>query len=95
MWSLDSIDWRAVRSGAVDGEDPLFYLVAAASFVEITTDLYTRNLIDQFSDDAEIANWLAQHWLPDELQHGQALRRYVQTAWPDFEWDRVYRSFLD
>ena len=94
-WSMDSIDWRAVRSGAVGGEDLLFYLVTAASFVEITTNLYTQNLIDQFSEDAEIATWLAQHWLPEELQHGQALRRYVQIAWPDFEWDRVYRSFLE
>jgi hypothetical protein len=94
-WSLDSIDWHAVRSGAVDGSDPLFYLIAAASFVEITTHLYTQNLIEQFSENAEISTWLAQHWLPEELQHGQALRRYVQIAWPDFEWDRVYRSFLD
>ena len=44
-WSLDSIDWRAVPRGAANPEDPLFYLVAAASFMEITTDLYTRNLI--------------------------------------------------
>ena len=94
-WSLDSIDWRAVRGGAVNDEDPIFYLVAAASFIEITTDLYTQNLIEHFSENPEIATWLTQHWLPEELQHGQALRRYAQTAWPDFDWDRVYRSFLD
>ena len=66
-WSLDSIDWHAVRSGAVDGEDPLFYLVAAASFIEITTDLYTQNLIDQFSENAEIASWLARRWLAGRI----------------------------
>jgi hypothetical protein len=94
-WSLDSIDWRAIRSEAVAEPEALFYLVAAASFMEITTDRYTRNLIDQFSGDDEITSWLEQHWLPEEIQHGHALRRYVQTAWPGFAWDQVYESFLD
>jgi hypothetical protein len=94
-WSLDSIDWRAIRSDSVGEPEALFYLVAAASFMEITTDRYTRNLIDQFFDDDEITSWLEQHWLPEEIQHGHALRRYVQIAWPDFEWDRAYDSFLE
>jgi hypothetical protein len=94
-WSLDSIDWRAIRSEAVGEPDSLFYLVAAASFVESTTDRYTRNLIDQFCGDDEITCWLERHWLPEELQHGQALRRYVLIAWPSFDWDRVYESFLE
>jgi ferritin-like protein len=94
-WSLDSIDWRAIRSEAVAEPETLFYLVAAASFMEITTDRYTRNLIDQFFGDDEITSWLEQHWLPEEIQHGHALRRYVQIAWPDFAWERVYGSFLE
>jgi|SRR5580700_5748520 hypothetical protein len=94
-WTLDSIDWRAIRSDAVAEPDSLFYLVAAASFMEITTDRYTRNLLDQFFDDDEITSWLERHWLPEEIQHGHALRRYVQIAWPDFDWDRVYESFLE
>jgi len=93
-WSLDSIDWNAVRSGTVDEPEALFYLVAAASFMESTTDRYTRNLIDQFAGDDEVTSWLEEHWLPEEMQHGHALRRYVQIKWPDFEWDRVYESFL-
>jgi Fatty acid desaturase len=93
-WSLDSINWRAIRRNASVEPDALFYLVAAASFMESTTDRYTRNLIDQFSGDDEITSWLERHWLPEELQHGHALRRYVQIAWPNFEWDRVYASFL-
>jgi hypothetical protein len=94
-WSLDSIDWRAIRSDLLNDEsDVLFYLVAASSFLESTTDRYTANLVAQFRGDDEITAWLEQHWLPEELQHGRALRRYMQIAWPDFEWDRVYRSFL-
>jgi rubrerythrin len=93
-WSLDSIDWQALRHDAVVGNEAIFYMIAAASFVEATTDLYTRNLIDYFADDEEITEWLETHWLPEELQHGQALRRYVQLAWPDFDWDSVYTKFV-
>jgi hypothetical protein len=95
QWSLDDIDWRAIEVGSGDESEMLFYLVAAASFMESTTDRYTQNLIGQFSDDEEITEWLEQHWLPEEAQHGLALRRYVQLAWPDFDWDRVYAEFLD
>jgi hypothetical protein len=93
-WSLDSIDWAALRHDTVADNEAIFYLIAAASFVEATTHLYTRNLIDYFADDDEITAWLETHWLPEELQHGQALRRYVQLAWPDFDWDEVYRGYL-
>jgi hypothetical protein len=94
-WSLDSIDWHAIQSDAARKSEALFYLVAAASFIESTTDRYTRNLIDQFHGDGEITSWLERHWLPEEIQHGHALRRYVQIAWPNFEWARVYESFLE
>ncbi len=93
-WSLDSFDWNAIDPTRWGERDGMFYMVAAASFMEITTDRYTRNLIDKFAGDDEVTEWLGQHWLPEELQHGEALRRYVTTAWPDFEWDRVYAAFL-
>jgi rubrerythrin len=93
-WSLDSIDWPALRHDLVVDNDALFYLIAGASFVEATTDLYTQNLIDYFNGDDEITDWLEDHWLPEELQHGRALRHYVRLAWPDFDWDGVYEEFL-
>ena len=93
-WSLDSIDWRTLRHDAVADNEALFYLIAAASFIEATTDLYTENLLGYFAADEEITVWLRAQWLPEELQHGQALRRYVQLAWPDFDWDGVYEKFL-
>jgi hypothetical protein len=68
--------------------------VASASFVEITSDVYTRNLVEFFHGDAEITDWLEHSWESEELQHGQALKRYVETAWPDFDWDGAYRTFL-
>jgi hypothetical protein len=94
-WRLDSLDWDAVRPpGGADGER-LFYMLAAASFMEITTDRYTSNLVERFSGDPEIALWLQEHWLPEELQHGEALRRYVGVAWPEYDWERDYAGFID
>jgi hypothetical protein len=94
-WPLDSLDWQAISSSPARESETLFYLVTAASFIESTTDRYTANLIAQFRGDDEITSWLEQQWLPDEMQHGHALRGYVQIVWPNFNWDRVYTSFLD
>jgi hypothetical protein len=93
-WTLDDIEWSSLRRDLVANNEPLFYLIASASFVEAATDLYTQNLVDYFAADDEITGWLKAHWLPEELQHGQALRRYVQEAWPDFDWDGAYQRFL-
>lgn len=93
-WKLDDIDWSSLRRDLIAGNEAIFYLVTTASFVEAATDLYTQNLVDYFSADDEITGWLKAYWLPEELQHGKALRRYVQLAWPDFDWDGVYAKFL-
>jgi rubrerythrin len=94
-WSIDDIPWHAVDRAAIAHSEEFFYLVASASFMEWTTDLYTRNLIDFFAGDEDVTLWLERHWLPEELQHGRSLRRYVETAWPEFDWPSVYRSFVD
>jgi rubrerythrin len=94
-WSLDDIPWEAVRRDLVGDHEPLFYMLAAASLMESATDLYTANLIEYFADDAEITSWLKNYWLPEELQHGRALRRYVETAWPDFPWNQVRDGFIE
>jgi hypothetical protein len=94
-WSVDTIDWAAIRCDlAGSASDMLFYLVAASSFLEATTERYTANLVAQFRGDDEITGWLEQYWLPEELQHGRVLRRYVEAVWPSFPWDRVYDAFL-
>jgi hypothetical protein len=93
-WTLDDIDWSSLRRDLVADNEAIFYLVASASFVEAATDLYTQNLVDYFSGDDEITAWLKGHWLSEELQHGKALRRYVELAWPEFDWAGVYEGFL-
>ena len=70
-----------------------FFLISTASFVEITTDLYTSNLTAHYAGDDEVTVWLHEHWQPEELQHGAALKRYVKTVWPSFDWDLAYQNF--
>jgi hypothetical protein len=94
-WSLDDIPWHAIRRDAVAHSDAWFYLLASASLMESGTDLYTENLIDFFAGDAEITAWLENYWLPEELQHGRALRRYVEVAWPQFDWEPARHRFVE
>ena len=93
-WSLDDIPWHEIRRDALMQTRGFFYLVTSASLMESATDLYTKNLIDYFADDQEVTSWLEKYWLPEELQHGEALRRYVQVAWPNFDWEPVRERFV-
>ena len=94
-WSLDDIPWHAIRHDVLAQNTAFFYLVASASLMESATDLYTENLIDFFVGDGEITSWLEQYWLPEELQHGRALRRYVEAAWPEFDWEPAFERFVE
>ncbi|MGA9853164.1 MAG: ferritin-like domain-containing protein [Gammaproteobacteria bacterium] len=93
-WTLDDIPWQSIDRSAVADWELLFYLATTASFIETATDTYAHNLIEYYAGDVEATAWLEQHWQHEELQHGRALKRYVQTAWPDFDWDAVYRAFF-
>jgi rubrerythrin len=94
-WTLDDIPYERIDRRLVADDDLLFCLVASASFIEITSDTYTRNLAAFCADDDEVVAWLLNGWEHEEVQHGNALKRYVETAWPDFDWDAAYRSFLE
>jgi hypothetical protein len=94
-WSLADIPWHALRPDRASESEEFFFMVASASFMEATTELYTRNLIDLFAGEGEVSAWLDRRWLPEELQHGRALRRYIEAAWPEFDWDCAYRPFVE
>lgn len=92
-WSLEDIPYDTIDPAQISDDSYLFYMLAAASLVEINSDLYTRNLLEYFRGDTDVTNWLAQDWQHEEIQHGMALRRYVNTVWPDFAWDRSFLRF--
>jgi hypothetical protein len=93
-WPIDELPFQDLDRDEVHDDRQLFYMLAAASFVEITSDLYTGNLMTFYRGDDEVTAWLSQQWEPEELHHGAALKRYVETAWPEFDWNAGYRGFL-
>ncbi|WDZ98500.1 ferritin-like domain-containing protein [Herbaspirillum sp. WKF16] len=94
-WTVEDIDFTRIDVARMRGNEDLFYLVACASFIESGSDLYTHNLVEYYRGDAEVEGWLREQWEKEELQHGAALRAYVQYVWPEFDWERAYRGFLD
>src|SRR6201987_1007963 len=94
-WSLDDIPWRTICQDATSRTEAVFCLVASASFMESATNVYTENLVEYFKGDDEVTSWLERYWLPEELQHGRAVRRYVETAWPEFDWEPAFLRFVE
>ena len=93
-WQRSEIDFSSIDPARVDHDEAMYYLVIGASFIENAADLYTGNLVSFYRDDASLTAWLEDQWQWQELQHGEALRTYVEHAWPDFEWEAAYADFL-
>lgn len=94
-WNYRDIDYHAINHESIREDRFLFTIVSIASFIEITSDLYEKNLVEYYDGDGEITKWLADTWEPEEVQHGQALREYVHHAWPDFDWESSYEGFRE
>jgi len=93
-WHWADLDWQSLDPpGACRHDDLLVAMIAAASFTESATAVYTRNLIEHFGDQDEVRVWLDEHWRDEELQHGAALREFTCRAWPDFDWPAAYADF--
>lgn len=93
-WRIADLDFSRIDLQRVRDDENTFYLVTCASFVESGSDLYTHNLVDFFHDNEEVATWLREQWEVEELQHGAALRAYVEHVWPEFDWQQAYDGFL-
>ena len=94
-WRIEDIDFSAIDRSAIEHNEDLFFLLMSASFIETGSDTYATNLAEHYAAYPEIASWLKDHWEAEELQHGQALRAYVEAVWPDFPWQQAYDSFFD
>ena len=92
-WRIEDIDFTAVNPELIRHDRFLFVTLASASFVEIHSEQYADNLIVYFRDDPDLTGWLADNWRRDEVQHGKALKAYVQTVWPEFDWEQAYLAF--
>lgn len=92
-WRIEDIDFERVDADTVRDNEFLFYMLASASFVEILSDKYSDNLIAHFRGDAEVTSWLKESWQEEELQHGRALKAYVNKVWPEFDWEVAHAAF--
>lgn len=92
-WTLADIEWHDIDCETARCNITTYYVVTAASFVETAADLYTANLVEHFTDPTA-RHWLRNYWQPEELQHGLALRTYVETVWPELDWPTHYHNFF-
>ncbi|WP_353234112.1 ferritin-like domain-containing protein [Diaphorobacter ruginosibacter] len=93
-WHVRDIAFEQIDRARIEGNEDLFYLLMGASFIETGSDTYASNLAEHYREYPEIADWLRNRWEREELQHGAALRRYVETVWPGFPWQAAYDSFF-
>ena len=93
-WRLEDIPMDDIDFGRIRDREDMLFILATSSFIEFASDTYAGNLADYFRDDPEIAEWLSQRWEKEELQHGRALRAYVQKVWPAFDWEGAYARFF-
>ena len=92
-WKLEDIDFDHAARERIRDDVVLFRLLCGSSFVESDTPLYAANLAAFGRADAEFARWVRHDWEREEVRHGQALRRYVQAVWPEYDWEAAYRAF--
>ncbi|HEY8024324.1 MAG TPA: ferritin-like domain-containing protein, partial [Burkholderiaceae bacterium] len=92
-WTITDIPFQNIDKSAVRDDEFLFLTLASASFVEILSETFSNNLVEHFRDDRDIVDWLTRCWQREEVQHGQALRTYVQAVWPEFDWHLAYEGF--
>ncbi|MFG5775446.1 ferritin-like domain-containing protein [Comamonas sp. J-3] len=93
-WRMEDISYAQIDRSLIEGDEDLFYLLMSASFIETGSDTYAANLGEHYAGYPEIQHWLQGEWEHEELQHGAALRRYVETVWPSFPWQEAYDSFF-
>ena len=92
-WHYEDIDYNSINIEAMHNKDFLFYLITSASFIEITSDVYEKNLARFYRGNEQLISWLEKVWEPEELQHKKALRKFVNTLWPEFDWESSYERF--
>ena len=85
-------DEDARRRAMVRLNGMMFYCLGIASFVESTAPLDTNRLIRLSEAHADVRPWLENVWLPGRAGHGRRFRAYIETTWPEFEWEGAYRG---
>ncbi len=95
-WDYEKdINYNAIDLEKVKENYFLLHLLTIASFIEITSETYAKNLSEYYKDNAEAVQWLNDSWQKEEVQHGKALKAYIEHVWPQFPWQKAYEKFLE
>lgn len=91
-WNIEDVPYENIDINLARNDEALYFVLTGASLIESGADLYTDVLLNYFKGSAA-GEWLQQHWQHEELQHGAALRRYVEAVWPELDWPRTFADF--
>lgn len=81
--SLQDIDFNCINVESVRGNEVLFFILCASSYVESGSHLYANNLIHFFDGNSILQDWLTEHWEPEELEHGRILTHSFKNTSKD------------
>jgi hypothetical protein len=71
----------------------MFYGIAAASILEGAVSLRASLLAPVLGEDTEFRAWIERVWLPAKRSHAQRTRVYVESMWPEFDWNAAHDDF--
>jgi hypothetical protein len=91
-WTLDDIPWHRFDPARLD--PGIVAIVKAASLVEYNGRVYAHHLCRVFADDPAFQA-RAREWGAEEVQHGEALARWVALADLGFDFDSAFARFCD
>lgn len=92
-WNYKELDYDSIKVENIKDNKFLFDVLCVASFIEITSDVYERNLSKFYAGDKALTDWLENDWEEEEVQHGKSLKAYIKQVWKDFDWDKAYKNF--
>jgi len=87
---FDSVPWEEFDRARVHPQ--LLAFARGACLVEYNADLYSEYLCRVFGDDAELQSRI-RTWADEEKQHGLVLKKWVELADPEFDFDRSFSLF--
>ncbi len=89
-WRLDDIHWSKFDASKVDPH--VLSALKTAALVEFNSPDYVSYLHKVFADQPEVCQEIAR-WGHEERQHGEVLRKWVELADPDFDFELALQTF--
>ncbi len=91
-WDIQELNLSLFNSEQVSSD--LVDIIKATCLIESRADLYSSYLISVFYSKSD---WhrLIHIWNLEERQHGQALQKWSQLVDPDFNFEELYKKYIE